>query len=197
MTCGIRIGLDVGSASAKLAAIVDLEQSKRFAVAAPASAKFHVANIAASSNGGAAIVVSDCRPVVGNPLQSALDLLEEFRSYLSDSDICEIRVTGSGGRRVAENLGASYENELKAIARGVSFVYPRVRTIFEMGGESSKYLLLDHSNGNGSSPAHLEEHSPTGILDYSTSGECRNGTRTSREWHMLMASVSRRSVLAR
>jgi predicted CoA-substrate-specific enzyme activase len=176
MTCGIRIGLDVGSASAKLAAVVDLELSRKFALASPLSSKFRIADIALSSNGGAAIVVSDCRPVVGNPLQSALDLLKEFRSCFSDSANCEIRVTGSGGRRVAENLGANYENELKAIARGVTAVYPRVRTIFEMGGESSKYLLLDHSNGNGSNPAHLEEHSPAGILDYSTSGECAAGT---------------------
>jgi predicted CoA-substrate-specific enzyme activase len=176
MTSGIRIGLDVGSASAKLAAFVDLEQSQRFASAAPASARFRVTNFPSSSNGGAAIIVSDCRPVVGNPLQSALDLLEEFRGYFVDSATCEIRVTGSGGRRVAETLGACYENELKAIARGVSVVYPRVRTIFEMGGESSKYLLLDHSNGNGSNPAHFQEHSPAGILDYSMSGECAAGT---------------------
>ena len=32
---------------------------------------------------------------------------------------------------------------------------------------------------------------------YSTSGASRNGTRTSSEWRMLMASVSRRSVLSR
>jgi len=175
MSSGIRIGLDVGSASTKLAAVVDREQAHRFAANRDTEGKFRITSVVSSSNGGAAIVVSDCRPMAGNPLQSALSLLEEFRQFLGNSDASEVRVTGSGGRRVAEVLGVGYENELKAIAGGVSFAYPQARTIFEMGGESSKYLLLDHSDGNGSSPAH-SEHSPIGILDYSTSGECAAGT---------------------
>ena len=42
--------------------------------------------------------------------------------------------------------------------------YPEVRTVFEMGGESSKYIRLDPA------PAHL------GITDYQTSGDCAAGT---------------------
>ena len=44
--------------------------------------------------------------------------------------------------------------------------YPQVRTVFEMGGEASKYLRLD-PNVTGK---HL------GIVDYQTSGECAAGT---------------------
>ena len=56
-----------------------------------------------------------------------------------------LRVTGSGGHRVAEALNLPSENEFKAIARGVSALYPQIRTVFEMGGENSKYILLDGS----------------------------------------------------
>ena len=43
---------------------------------------------------------------------------------------------------------------------------PEVRTIFEIGGESSKYLRLD--------PEAVGKH--LGIVDYQTSGECAAGT---------------------
>jgi predicted CoA-substrate-specific enzyme activase len=71
-----------------------------------------------------------------------------------------IRVTGSGSRTIAKVLGLFFENEFKAIARTMGALYPEVRTIFELGGESAKYIRL--ANG--------------GIQDYDRSGECAAGT---------------------
>src|ERR1019366_3663066 len=57
-------------------------------------------------------------------------------------------------------LGLFFENEFKAIACMIATWYPRVRTVFELGGESSRYIRLE----NG------------GIQDYDRSGECAAGT---------------------
>ena len=118
------------------------------------------------------MVVSQYRRAAGSPLQSALDLIEEFRRLVPEEEIGGIRVTGSGGRRVAETLGVRYENEFRALARGVGAAYPEARTIFEMGGENSKYLLLE----SGARGGEAEEEPSLGIADYSTSGECAAGT---------------------
>ena len=57
------------------------------------------------------------------------------------------RVTGSGSRTIAKVLGLFFENEFKAIARMIGAFYPQVRTVFEIGGESSKYIRLDGNGG--------------------------------------------------
>src|SRR5215472_8500103 len=71
-----------------------------------------------------------------------------------------MRVTGSGGRTIAKVLGLFFENEFKAIARTMAEFFPQVRTVFEIGGESSKYIRLEHGS----------------IVDYDRSGECAAGT---------------------
>jgi predicted CoA-substrate-specific enzyme activase len=92
--------------------------------------------------------------------------LEEFYREVPESRVRGIRVTGSGGHFIANRLGTRFENEFKALARGVEFFYPDVRTVFEMGGETSKYLLLDSTNGS----------TDLGIVDYESNGECAAGT---------------------
>ena len=57
-------------------------------------------------------------------------------------------------------LGLFFENEFKAIARMIGALYPQVRTVFEIGGESSKYIRLEGGS----------------IVDYDRSGECAAGT---------------------
>lgn len=175
-----RIGLDVGSASVKLAAILgpgeaealskSLTGSSAFRFVAESPEKWRASSLSP-------IIVSECRRSLGNPYQAALDLLHEFQMLLPDSWQVVLRVTGSGGHRVAEALNTPFENEFKAIARGVSALYPQIRTVFEMGGENSKYLLLDGSrSSNGEGSADLSGCS-AGILDYSTSSQCAAGHR--------------------
>jgi predicted CoA-substrate-specific enzyme activase len=176
MSRGISVGLDIGSLSAKLAATFTADDSRDLTGHLRSSSTFRIVHLDSTRCAEPTFILSDYRRVLGNPLESAVALLDEFRSSLADASIDGIRVTGSGGRRVAEVLGAGYENELKAIARGVSAVYPDARTIFEMGGESSKYLLLDCMHGNGNGRPHSDQHAPMGILDYSTSSECAAGT---------------------
>src|SRR5205814_547887 len=77
-----------------------------------------------------------------------------------ESRVEGIRVTGSGSRTIAKILGLYFENEFKAIARMMRDFYPQVQTVFEIGGESSKYIRLEDGS----------------ILDYDRSGECAAGT---------------------
>ena len=69
------------------------------------------------------------------------------------------RVKGAA-RTIAKLLGLYFENEFKAMARMIAEFYPHARTVFEIGGESSKYIRLDKQS----------------ILDYDRSGECAAGT---------------------
>jgi predicted CoA-substrate-specific enzyme activase len=174
-----RIGLDVGSASVKLAAILDPREAEDAVKSLSGSSAFRLVSSPAEelrARGLGSIIVSEYRRSLGNPFQAAVDLLHEFETLLPDSWRAVVRVTGSGGRRVAETLNVPSENEFKSIARGVSAVCPRIRTVLEMGGENSKYLLLDRSgNGNGGVSADLSICS-AGILDYSMSSQCAAGT---------------------
>jgi predicted CoA-substrate-specific enzyme activase len=167
----MRLGLDVGSSSVKLAAALELLEADGLRERFHSSTTFRVVPQAPGASTGA-ILVSDNRRSLGNPLQTALDLIGEFGGYFPDLEGGQVCVTGSGGRRVAEVLGASFANEFKAIARGVTAVCPQVRTVFEMGGENSKYILLDHAAAGSAE----EGGAQPGILDYSVSAECAAGT---------------------
>ena len=162
------VGLDVGSISAKLAAFAAPEFSAELERPFVRSSDFWLATSPLAGRPGRAIVLSKYERAHGSPLDAALSLIEKFRECVPEGSIAGIRVTGSGGRRAAQMLLAEHENEFRAIARGVSALYPQLRTIFEMGGESSKYLLLE-STASGAAET-------LGIADYSASGECAAGT---------------------
>jgi predicted CoA-substrate-specific enzyme activase len=152
---GINIGLDIGAISLKLAALgkpADRATLEGVCVAHP---EFRLMAL-----DGRPLLLSDYRRIAGSPIQSTYDLLHELYEIIPEDRVEGIRVTGSGSRTIAKVLGLFFENEFKAIARMISTWYPEVRTIFELGGESSKYIRLE----NG------------GIQDYDRSGECAAGT---------------------
>ena len=169
------VGFDVGSVSAKLAAVWLPGDSERNAPA-PTNGHFLRASYGTGHKCDAPVLLSGYRRTFGNPIQTIKELLAEFQALVPGEEIQGMRVTGSGGRLVAEALGAHAENEFKAIACAVGQLYPEVRTVFEIGGESSKYLQLAE-NGNSQHAAGSNTHTyATGITDYSTSGECAAGT---------------------
>jgi len=162
----INIGLDIGSISLKLAAVGRREDAAAFDTLL-AKGKSFVAlppPLAGGLEGPAAL--SHYRRIHYSPIQSAFDLLKEFYDLVPESQVEGIRVTGTASPLIARILGIYLENEFKAIARAVALFYPEVRTVFEMGGASSKYLLLDPVAGS----------ERLGILDYSSQGECAAGT---------------------
>ncbi|MGE5646765.1 MAG: acyl-CoA dehydratase activase [Acidobacteriota bacterium] len=152
---GINIGIDIGGISLKLAALGKPEDRAALAslcAAKPASFRF--------VKWDAPLVISEYRRIAGSPIQSTFDLLKEFYDVVPETCIDGIRVTGSGSRTIAKILGIYFENEFKAIARMIGQFYPQVRTVFELGGESAKFIRLEDSV----------------IADYDRSGECAAGT---------------------
>src|SRR5450755_138477 len=151
---GINIGLDIGSISLKLAALgrtADRGILESLCAGAPA---FRMVRT------DPPLVLSDYRRIAGSPIQSTYDLLQEFYNIVPEARVEGIRVTGSGSRTIAKILGLYFENEFKAMARMIGEFYPQARTVFEIGGESSKYIRLENQT----------------ILDYDRSGECAAGT---------------------
>jgi len=152
---GINLGLDIGAISLKLAALGKPGDRAILAALCDSHPQFRLTELA-----GQPLVLSDYRRIAGSPIQSTYDLLREFYETVPEDRVEGIRVTGSGSRTIAKVLGLFFENEFKAIARMIGAVYPQVRTVFEIGGESSKYIRLDGGS----------------IVDYDRSGECAAGT---------------------
>ena len=114
---------------------------------------------------GAPVLVTLYRRIKGSPAEAAESLLGDLIGALPEGSVRAARVTGSGGRLVAPALDASFENEFKAITRGISVLHPETHTIFEMGGETSKFIRLEAS-----------DLGCAGIADYQTNGDCAAGT---------------------
>jgi predicted CoA-substrate-specific enzyme activase len=161
----ISLGLDVGAVSVKLAALGAPEDYPALAHLAQASSLFFLPKLP-HSNGfsDCCVALSTYRRLQGNPLEAASDLLREFCELVPEEAIVGIRLTGSGGRTLAHVLDAGFENEFRALARSMHALYPQVRTVFEMGGQTSKYVRLSPTDG------------AVGILDYQCSTECAAGT---------------------
>jgi len=162
---GVNIGLDIGAISLKLAALGEPADRPLLAALCRSQPQFRLLDWQRPDGAACPLVVSEYRRISGSPIQSTYDLLQEFYESVPEQRIEGIRVTGSGSRTIAKILGIYFENEFKAIARMMAAFHPQVRTVFEIGGESSKYLRLD------ADPAGQMR-----IADYDRSGECAAGT---------------------
>src|SRR4249920_3732217 len=152
---GINIGLDIGAISLKLAALGKAADRPALESVCKSHPEFRLISL-----DDRPLLLSDYRRISGSPIQSTYDLLRELYEIIPEDRVEGMRVTGSGSRTIAKVLGLFFENEFKAIARMIATWYPNARTVFELGGESSKYIRLE----NG------------GIQDYDRSGECAAGT---------------------
>ncbi|HZT70717.1 MAG TPA: acyl-CoA dehydratase activase [Terriglobia bacterium] len=164
---GVIIGLDIGGVSAKLAAIGGPTDGPLFASLAEKSEWFFSRMCPENSSmRGRPLLLSRHRRVAGNPSQAAMDLLNEFHSSIPKHRLAGLRVTGSGALLISSLLECREENEFRAIASGIHLFHPEVRTVFEMGGQTSKYLRIEGMAGSDR----------IGIVDYQASGECAAGT---------------------
>ena len=80
----------------------------------------------------------------GRPIEVVLDGLRELHEELGSSvTIAGVGSTGSGRYLVGEFIGADLiKNEITAQARGAIETDPSVDTIFEIGGQDSKYISI-------------------------------------------------------
>lgn len=147
----VTIGMDVGSISVKVAAV-------------SRSPLPHCPNFVSFSSGPYFILRSDYRRTNGEVIGATCQLLRELLRVLPAERIHGINLTGTGGRAVAKFLEGDFENEFRALSRGVSTLHPEIRTVFEMGGDNAKYLRLEEQGGS------------IHIADYEKNGDCAAGT---------------------
>ena len=152
---GINIGLDIGAISLKLAALGRPADRAILETLCAGARPFRMAGTGAAA-GAFRLPPHRRQPHPVHLRPAAANSTKPSPKHRVEG----IRVTGSGSRTIAKVLGLFFENEFKAIARMIAAFYPQVRTVFEIGGESSKYIRLDSRR----------------ILDYDRTGECAAGT---------------------
>lgn len=109
----------------------------------------------------------------GNPIQAVKKLISTLKKQidLKKYQVVSIGTTGSARKLIGVMLGASIiKNEITAHAIGTTSIFPDVRTIFEIGGQDSKIILL--KNGV--------------VIDYAMNTLCAAGTGS------FLSSQSRR-----
>ncbi|HID10283.1 MAG TPA: hypothetical protein EYP17_03155, partial [Candidatus Latescibacteria bacterium] len=158
----LTVGIDIGSVSLQLVVVGDIDDRK----ALEKLVREHPDRFRGpfSTADGRPFLCSPYQRIRATPFQAAKEFLGQWLEAFPDGAIRGIRVTGSGARLVGEVLSAPLENEFKAVAEAVGRCHPEVRTVFEMGGESSRYLRIE-PEGEG-----------VHILDYEANGDCAAGT---------------------
>jgi predicted CoA-substrate-specific enzyme activase len=163
----INIGIDLGSVSVK-AALYSRD---------PADAPFfdqhanhplfqsvrRVSRVAAED---CWLAVTRYARIAGNPIQQTRDLLESLVALVDRAALGEVAGTGRGAKLVQSEFGIGSQNEFRSLCKGVELLLPKVLTLFEMGGENSKYIRFDRHGADGR----------LGIADYQTNGDCAAGT---------------------
>jgi len=155
------LGIDVGAVSVKAAVVLAGDPA-----CARAGAERGARYLRGASDDGRALFVLPARRTRGRSLDVARDVLVELLADVPADSIGGLMLTGSGSGLVASALGAPTCNEFQACTRAIDWLCPQVRTVFEMGGETSRYLRLVPDPGSGR----------LGILDYGTNGDCAAGT---------------------
>ena len=97
----------------------------------------------------------------GQPYQAVCAEIEK----LEQAGISAAAVTGTGGYRAAELLGASAVNEVIAQVTAASCLYPDARAVIDIGGQDSKYIQLEPAPNGG-----------LRLKDFAVSSLCASGT---------------------
>jgi len=82
----------------------------------------------------------------GNPIEAVKQLIHNLENQIDKSKINVIGVgtTGSARKLIGTMLNANViKNEITAHAIGTLSLYPNVKTIFEIGGQDSKIILIE------------------------------------------------------
>lgn len=92
------------------------------------------------------IIASSYLYTEGSPVIAVKKLASELKKQinLNEYKVVSVGTTGSARKLIGTMLGASViKNEITAHAVGTTSIIPDVRTIFEIGGQDSKIILLE------------------------------------------------------
>jgi predicted CoA-substrate-specific enzyme activase len=156
------LGIDIGSISVKFV-LVALPSDPPIPEAVRSA---FLTNDPAALPGDVRAYLLSYDRILGDPNRKVSERLTEWIGAIGSERIRGVAVTGKSGGRLAQALGARYENDFRCLVRGVTAVHREVRTIFEMGGENAKVIRLEQTSAGA----------PLRIRDYDTSGDCAAGT---------------------
>ena len=143
----IYIGMDIGTISVQLAMLCHEDHLSRisdrkhsfFVVNDPCFAQLEKCRF----------VLSDYQRHFGDPQNCTDRMFETIFEWFQEQEIGGLVVTGSIGKKYAEKRNYPFINGFRSLAEAVGRMYPKVRTVFEMGGETSKYIRISNGkNGN-------------------------------------------------
>ncbi|NLX23162.1 MAG: hypothetical protein GXY55_16035 [Phycisphaerae bacterium] len=160
----VYLGIDIGAVSIKAALVVDAARATE--VVGREGADFALRRVSTPEGSRSAVFVAPYSRTRGRPAEAVRSLIAEVVACVGRENLAGLMLTGSGSDRVARTSGSPRCNEFQAIVRAVDLLRPEARTVFEIGGESSKYIRLEPDPGSGQ----------LGIADYSTNGDCAAGT---------------------
>lgn len=159
-------GIDIGAVSVKMALITHAANQdvvQRMIASQPGLFE-PMQRVHGPAGRSVLILVTRYRRTWGEPIRAANELLNAVLATLPVDARVAILPTGAGGKSLAQILNLPYQNEFRAIARSVGFLHPEVKTVLEMGGDSSKMMILRTDDAS------------TGVLDYEVNGDCAAGT---------------------
>ena len=93
------------------------------------------------------ILASEYLYTEGNPIEAVKRVISILKKKFNAKEyrVVSVGTTGSARKLIGTILGASViKNEITAHAVGTTSIYPEVRTIFEIGGQDSKIIILNH-----------------------------------------------------
>lgn len=123
-TCRFLVGIDVGSTTVK--------------------------TVVRSAADGA-ILLHDYRRHESRQAETVLHALQQAKNNFSIADDhMRLYMTGSGGRQLADLLGARFVQEVAAVSLAVERSYPEVRSVIELGGQDAKMIVFQESGIEGS-----------------------------------------------
>jgi predicted CoA-substrate-specific enzyme activase len=98
----------------------------------------------------------------GRPLEAVRKALHEIYEEVGDRVVIQgVGTTGSGRHLTGDFVGGDIiRNEITAQARAATAINPEVDTIFEIGGQDSKYISLSHG----------------AVIDFAMNSACAAGT---------------------
>ena len=96
---------------------------------------------------GSEVLYEQWTRVTGDPVAALRDVFPSLCELHAEKQIAGIAITGSGRSLLSGLLRAQEVNEISAHARATSVLYPRIRSIIEIGGQDSKLILFtdDHT----------------------------------------------------
>lgn len=93
------------------------------------------------------IIASSYLYTEGNPIKATKRVIKELQNKinLNEYKVVGVGTTGSARKLIGTILGANtIKNEITAHAIGTTSIYPDVHTIFEIGGQDSKIIIINN-----------------------------------------------------